>query len=78
MTSGMLEGSNVNGASTLINLISAQRQFDMQIPLATKRGSEFSKSVTNFDVKLKGEKGKNHDTFTVDRQNRYGCAADQY
>lgn len=33
MATGMLEGSNVNGASTLINLISAQRQFDMQIRL---------------------------------------------
>lgn len=31
MASGVLEGSNVNGASTLINLISAQRQFDMQV-----------------------------------------------
>lgn len=31
MASGVLESSNVNGASTLINLISAQRQFDMQV-----------------------------------------------
>lgn len=31
MASGVLESSNVNAASTLIELISAQRQFDMQV-----------------------------------------------